>query len=203
MVHPSIKLCIVSTYVTFAAKIRGSAGERRRRRLDGAEPLLLFLSKKWKCKRIPLSAPVSIRQRFDANKLWFFKKCAQRAQKYLTGGKCGAIMSPSFFICQMRLSRKSSLNEGCRELPGGARQWPGVRWSSFCKQCVERISRHNGCDRYIAEAFQALWKSTRLRSQQGISCEGYAKQSGTTYFYVPVFAGTFCFCIFRPYLDAK
>ena len=28
----------------------------------------------------------------------------------------------TFFICQMRLSRKSSRNEGFRELPGGARQ---------------------------------------------------------------------------------
>ena len=55
------------------------------------------------------------------------KKFFLDAQKYLTDGKNGAIMTPTFFICQMRLSKTSSLKERYRELPGGARQEPEIR----------------------------------------------------------------------------
>ena len=88
----------------------------------------------------------------------------------------------TFFIWQKRLSRKSS-QKGChRELPVGARQWLRIWWSSFCELCVEGFSRHNGCDRYIAKAFQAWEGSVR---------KGGSKQSGTAYFTSLFIGGVF------------
>ena len=60
-------------------------------------------------------------ERFDTEKGVMQKVLIART-KVLDRRKRWCYYESNVFICQMRLSRKSSRNEGCRELPGGARQ---------------------------------------------------------------------------------
>ena len=123
----------------------------------------------------------------------------------------------------MRWSRKSSPKGCSRELSVGARQWQRVRWSSFCEQCVElavgttgatvtslrlfkprkgsavrpdqnRVVPRNVLRPCLIGAFFLYHFPPKPRSQWGKFREEFAKQSGNTYFCVPVFLqGRFLF----------
>ena len=56
----------------------------------------------------------------------------------------------------MRLSRKSSREKSFRETPVGARRQYYPCEVHSVSGALNRISRRNGCDRYIAKAFQPV-----------------------------------------------
>ena len=79
-------------------------------------------------------------------------------QKCLTGGFDSAIISLNLLYGKCVGAERvvgTMTAESCRVVRGNSRELDEVHSVSS----VLKASRHNGCDRYIAEAFQALWFS--------------------------------------------
>ena len=80
--------------------------------------------------------------------------------------------------------------ESCRVVQGNSRESDEVHSVSS----VLKASRHNGCDRYIAEAFQALWFSPGCEVNKAHSAKNARNRVVTRIFLRPcIVAGTFLF----------
>ena len=72
----------------------------------------------------------------------------------------------------MRLSRKSSREKSSREMPGGARHQQYPSEVHFASGVLKHwnVSRHNGCDRYIAKTFQPAEGSLSAGAKPDEAC---------------------------------